>query len=421
MYQLSDSELITGNGRVIGRYREFLALPGTARLLVSSLAGRLPLGMSSLAILLLVRLQTGSFAIAGLAVGAFTLSSAATTPAQGRLVDRIGGPPVLIGFAIAQVIAMGGVVLAAELKAASAILVVLSAVAGAMTPPLSACMRSLWPRVAPTGSMLEAAYQLDATSQEVIWTSGPLLVAAVVAAGSPAAAVLLSGAITLGGTMWFASAPATRQWRGTGGVDRQPSAIANPALRILLATTLTMGLGIGAVEVAIPAVGVHAGSHADAGILLGLWSIGSLVGGLTYGAKLWRAGVTERYPVLLGVVALTTVPLIFAGSLAPAFPLSLLAGVGFAPTLACQYALIGAVAARRSATEAFAWTSTALVAGIAAGNAAAGPLVQAGGINRAFALGCLAFALAASIAGLSRRRLAVAIAHHESITAGVAA
>jgi predicted MFS family arabinose efflux permease len=377
--------------------------------------------MSSLAILLLVRLQTGSFAIAGLAVGAFTLSSAATTPAQGRLVDRIGGPPVLIAFAIAQVIAMGGVVVAAELRAASAILVVLAATAGAMTPPLSACMRSLWPRVAPTGSMLEAAYQLDATSQEVIWTSGPLLVAAVVAAGSPASAVLLSAAITLGGTVWFASAPVTKQWRGAGGAVGRPSAIANPGLRIMLATTLTMGLGIGTVEVAIPAFAAHAGSHADAGILLGLWSIGSLAGGLAYGARLWRTGMTVRYPALLVVVALTTMPLIFARSLGPAFPLSLLAGVGFAPTLGCQYALIGAVAARRTATEAFAWTSTALVAGLAAGNAAAGPLVEAGGISRTFALGCLAFALASLIAGLSRRRLAVAIAHRESVAAGVTA
>jgi MFS family permease len=420
MYQLTGSEVVHANGGVLGRYREFLALPGTARLLVSSLAGRLPLGMSSLAILLLVRDQAGSFAIAGLAVGAFTLSSAATTPAQGRLVDRIGGPPVLVGFAIAQVVAMGGVVVAAGLGAAPAVLVVLASLAGAMTPPLSACMRSLWPRVAPSGAMLEAAYQLDATSQEIIWTSGPLLVAVVVAAGSPAAAVLLSAAITLGGTIWFAGAPATRQWRGAGRSVRRESAIANPGLRIMLATTLTLGLGIGSVEVAIPAVAVHAGSHADAGILLGLWSIGSLVGGITYGARLWRAGMTVRYPALLVMVALTTVPLIFAGSLVPAFPLSLLAGVGFAPTLACQYALIGAVAARRTATEAFAWTSTALVAGLAAGNAVSGPLVQAGGISRAFVFGCLAFAGASLIAILSRRRLALAIAARED-TPGPAA
>src|SRR5579864_1185979 len=196
------------------RYRDFLALPGATRLLTSSLAGRLPLGMSSLAVLLLVHLKTGSFATAGLAVGAFTLSSAATTPLQGRLVDRVGGPPVLAAFALAQAAGMIALVVAAQLRAASALLIVLSGVAGSMTPPLSASVRALWPRVARSTATLAAAYQLDATSQEVIWTCGPLLVAAAVAAGSPAAAVLLSGAITVVGTLLFVSAPATREWRG---------------------------------------------------------------------------------------------------------------------------------------------------------------------------------------------------------------
>jgi MFS family permease len=88
MYRMSE--------RLSARYREFLSLPGTSRLLVSSLAARLPLGMTSVAILLLVRLQTGSFATAGIAVGAFTLANAATSPAQGILVDRLGGRPVLM-------------------------------------------------------------------------------------------------------------------------------------------------------------------------------------------------------------------------------------------------------------------------------------------------------------------------------------
>jgi hypothetical protein len=309
---------------------------------------------------------------------------------------------------------MAGVVLAAELRAPSGILVVVAGIAGAMTPPLSACMRALWPRVAPTGDALEAAYQLDATSQEVIWTSGPLLVAAAIALGSPAAAVLLCAAITVAGTFWFTTAPATSQLRGVGRAVNRPSAISTSGLRIMLVTTLLMGLGLGAVEVALPAVAVRSGSHAGAGILLGLWSIGSLLGGLTYGSRSWKPAMTSRYPALMFMIALTTVPLSFASGLAAAIPLSLVAGVGLAPTMACQYALIGAVSARRTATEAFAWTSTALVTGLAAGNAAAGPVVQAGGMSLAFVLGCLAFALAATVALLSRRRMDVAIAHTES-------
>lgn len=182
----------------------------------------------------------------------------------------------------------------------------------------------------------------------------------------------------------------------------------------MLVTTLLMGLGLGAVEVALPAVAVHAGSHAAAGILLGLWSIGSLLGGLTYGSRHWSSAMTVRYPAVMCLIALTTLPLSLVSGLAATLPLSLLAGVGLAPTMACQYALIGAVSGRGTATEAFAWASTALVGGLAAGNAAAGPLVQAGGISLTFVLGCFAFALATMVAALSRRRMDAAIAHQQS-------
>lgn len=402
------------------RYREFLALPGARRLLVGSLAGRLPLGMSSLAVLLLIHVTTGSFATAGVAVGAYTLSSAITTPIQGRLIDRIGGPPVLIAFALAQAAGMVALVVAAQLHAASPALIALSGLAGAMTPPLSASVRVMWPRIARSAATLDTAYQLDATSQEIIWTSGPLLVGAVVAAGSPAAAVVLSAAITVAGTVLFATAPATRQWRGSGADGGRSSPLGDATLRIVLAATLLLGLGIGAVEVALPALAVHHGSHAAAGILLGLWSVGSMVGGLTYGGRLAKTRITSRYTALMVVVAATTAPLILAGSLAAAIPLSLLAGIGFAPLMACQYSLVGVLADRRTATEAFAWTSTALVGGIAAGNALAGAVAQGRGTAGAFALGCVAQLLAALIALVGRRRLATAVSCRRSHTLAAA-
>jgi MFS family permease len=392
------------------RYREFRALPGAVRLLVGSLAGRLPLGTSSLAVLLLVNLKTGSFAIAGVAVGAYTLSSAVTTPLQGRLVDQVGGPRVLMWFAVAQGIGMVALVVAAELGAAPGVLVVLAGVAGSMTPPLSASVRALWPRVARSTATLEIAYALDATTQELIWTCGPLLVAATVAVGSPAAAVLLSGAITVAGTALYATAPATSQWRGVGRETQRSSAIRNPALQIVLGATLLLGLGIGAVEVALPGLAVREGSHATAGILLGLWSIGSLIGGLTYGSRLVRTQITVRYVALMLLVAATTAPLIFADSLAAALPLSLVAGVGFAPLMACQYTLVGGLADQRTVTEAFAWTSAALVSGIAGGNAIGGALVQGGGIAQAFAFASLTQVMGALIALTGRHRLASAVA-----------
>jgi len=194
-----------------------------------------------------------------------------------------------------------------------------------------------------------------------------------------------------------------------GRQTERSSPIRNRALQIVLAATLLLGLCIGAIEVALPGLAVREGSRAAAGVLLGLWSIGSLIGGLVYGARVARTEVTVRYVWLTLLVAATTAPLIFAGFLAAALPLSLLAGVGLAPLMACQYTLVGELADRRAVAEAFAWTSAALVSGIAGGNAVGGVLVQGGGIAGAFALGCVTQVLGALIALIGRHQLSSAV------------
>ena len=134
-----------------------------------------------------------------------------------------------------------------------------------------------------------------------------------------------------------------------------------------------------------------------------------MIGGVAYGTRTWRTAMTVRYPALLFLVAVTIAPLILANSLAAGIPLSLLAGVGLAPLLSCEYALTGALASRQRATEAFTWLNGGLIAGLAGGNAVAGLLVQAGGTGRVFAIGSLVTALAAALAFSCRRRLAIAI------------
>src|ERR1700752_2525629 len=93
---------------MLDRYRAVLSAPGCARVFATALLGRLPQGMSSLAILLLVRGRTGSYAAAGVAVGAYALSSAACAPVQGRLVDRFGRVRVLAPPAVLHGLARGG-------------------------------------------------------------------------------------------------------------------------------------------------------------------------------------------------------------------------------------------------------------------------------------------------------------------------
>lgn len=59
-------------------------------LFVASLVGRLPIGMSGLAILLLVQSESGSFAAGGLATGCYVAGLACVAPFLGRVIDRNG-------------------------------------------------------------------------------------------------------------------------------------------------------------------------------------------------------------------------------------------------------------------------------------------------------------------------------------------
>jgi MFS family permease len=387
-------------------YRTLLGIKGVRRLLVCSVLARMPLGMCSLAILLFVRGRTGSFLTAGLAVGAFTLGSAAVAPLQGTLIDRVGQIRVLVPCAAGQ-----GMLLIALVAlghwASSALMIVLAGAAGALTPPVSTCVRVLWPEISADPAVRETAFALDAITQEIIWVLGPLLVATVVTAASSGAAVLLGAAITMLGTAGFASLSAPRRWRSDNRERRlRTSALSSRGLRMLLVSVLAMGTTIGAVEVGLPALAGHLGSRGSAGVLLALWSVGSMTGGVLYGARNWRLSIDVRHATLLAAVAVLTAPLLLAHSLALSMILSLLAGVAIAPAFSCQYTLVSSLAPKGAVAEAFTWQTAALVAGIAAGSACGGTLVDLGGAYLPFALGCAAAILGCLLAALKDRRTA---------------
>jgi predicted MFS family arabinose efflux permease len=391
-------------GCVFGSYRAFLSIPGARRLLLSAVVTRMPNGMLTLALLLLIHAQTGSFAIAGVALGAFALANAAVSPIQGALVDRLGQPRVLGACAGGQSALLVLLVVAAQARLPSALLVVLVALAGALVPPSMACARALWSQIAPDAATRDAAYALDAITIEAAWILGPLLVVAVIALASPAAAVLLCAAITVGGTAVFATSPISRRWRSSGQRRSRAGAIASPQLRRLLASIALVGFWWGALQVGLPALALHVGSREASGALLALVSLGGVVGGVFYGARSWSVSIDARYWALLLLLAILLTPLIIARSLPAAIPLCLVAGLAFTPMISCQNTLVGAAAPAGTMTEAFTWATAAMFAGIAAGSTAAGSLIDTAGVGAPFAAACAAAALAAALAALAQRR-----------------
>jgi predicted MFS family arabinose efflux permease len=285
------------------------------------------------------------------------------------------------------------------------VLIVLAALSGALLPPIAPVVRVMLREVFEDPVVRETAYSFEAVVQELIWVSGPLLVALVIAFTSAGLAVALLGAVCVTGTAVFLSSPLLRAADAAAG-SAEPvgrgSALASRELRALLGPVALTGIGLGAIEVGLPSLALHAGSRPASGLLLALWSLGSLVGGLWYGSRVWSSPLRSRYQWLLVLAVICTAPLIAARSIDAGALCSVLAGVTISPMFSCQYALVGRSVSPGTETEAFTWVSAALIGGLAAGSALGGAVVGAAGVSAPFAVSCLATLLAAILTGLSR-------------------
>jgi MFS family permease len=389
---------------MVAKYRSVLSIPGCARVFATALIGRLPQGMSSLAILLLVRAATHSYPAAGIAVGAFAFATAAGSPLQGRLVDRYGRARVLVPAALLQGVLLVALVLAAHGRASGAALVVLAAAAGSLSPAIAPSVRALLGEVTADREIRETAYALESVIQELIWITGPLIVALAVAVVSPASAVVLSAVCCIGGTILFVRSPLVRGARRRDHRREGASALANPELRVLLAPMMLMGAALGAIDVGLPSLALHAGSRPSSGLLLALWSLGSLSGGLWYGSRSWRAPLSRRYRVLTVATVISTAPLIAARTIPEGMITAALAGVTIAPTFSCLYSLVGRVVNPGVETEAFTWAASALIVGLAVGSSLGGAAIGAMGVSGPFVLSCVAAGLTTLLALRTRPR-----------------
>jgi MFS family permease len=393
----------------VKRYAEILRAPYVRALIASSLLARLPIGINALAIVLFLRDKTGSFAIAGAVAGSLAAGSGVGAPVQGRLVDRLGARRVLLPLAFAHAAALGGIVGLAELGSPTAALVACGLLAGFVVPPTSSILRSLWGELLPP-RLHQAAYALDSTMIELIFITGPLLTAAIAALVEPEGALIVSAVAVVTGNAVFTALPPTR------GIEsdrvESPSrlgALASPGVRTLVYTSLPAGIGIGIVEVGIPAFSRAEGAAAAAGVLLAVWALGSGLGGLLYGTLPRRRGVHRTHLVVAALLPLTLLPLAAAPSVPVMALLVIPAGCCIAPLLATRNELVGGVAPPGMRTEAYTWPVTAFVGGIAVGAALSGALVEGPGWRTAFVVAA-GFAAAGAVVAALRRGTMVAVA-----------
>jgi predicted MFS family arabinose efflux permease len=361
-------------------YARILRTPGVALIVLATLIGRLPIGISGLAILLYVEEVSDSFAAAGLCAGALALGSAAGAPFQGRLIDR-RGVGMLLPLAVAHAAGLVTIWLTGEAGAPVALLAAASLVTGAAIPPVSSVLRSRWQYLLPgRPELLAGAFALDSVMIEVIFVTGPLITTVVVATVGPQYALVVSAACVLLGTSLMLTGLSGRPGPERAEAGRPAfglGALASPGLRTLVLASLPVGFTFGTLEVVLPAFSEAEGSKELSGVLLAVWSAASGVSGLAWGARGGDAPLLRAHVLFAWLLPLGVAPLLLAGSPLSMGGLAILAGLPIAPLIASRNQLIERVVVPGTATEAFTWPLTALVAGVSLGAAAGGAVVEA--------------------------------------------
>lgn len=368
-------------GGSVATYRAVLGLPGLAPLYAIGFAARLPVTATGVVLTLHVAIGLDQgFAAAGLVGGAITGGIALGAPFVGRLVDRHGLRPVLVLCGLAQAVFWGFVPL---LDATALVPAALGA--GLLAPPAFAVVRQSLAASVPAEHQ-RPAFALDAMSTEVAYAVGPALGTLVVLALTGTGPWLVGAAFVLATLALGWLDPPVR------AAGTRPGERPAPALRtwlrgpmlVALCSTAAAILMLTATELSVVAMLTARDETAWFALANTVWCAASLAGGWIYGAA-------RRPPptaVLLGLLALGSLPVALGG---PWWTLTLLlvpAGAFCAPALAAAAETVGRLAPDDARGVATGLHGSALMVGATVASPLAGVLID--GVAPAAAIGAAA-------------------------------
>ncbi|MFC7813255.1 MULTISPECIES: MFS transporter [unclassified Streptomyces] len=338
------------------------------RWLAAASLARLPQTALPVALVLTAHEATGSFMGSGLLSGASAMTYAVCAPWRGRQMDRAVLPHAL-GWSLLA--ATAGLVATSVAAAAGAplwlllVFVVLAACAGS---GVGGAYRSILPHFLHP-SQLTQAYAADAVAVQVAWIGGPALAAVVAAAIGPQACVGVVAAVTAAGALLSWTLPR----REPGSATRHHASVR--ALLGLLWAPLVLnagiGINLGALDVALPALMTEHGEPATNGglVLAGLFATsavsGSVYAGLPSTNPLRKVTTRTVACVLVAAYGAVMAGAAAAPELWVSVACLLVAGLAFAPGDSAVILLVSEQAPAERLAEAFGYFSAIGYLGIA--------------------------------------------------------
>ncbi|GAB3804989.1 MFS transporter [Humibacter antri] len=366
-------------------YSDLLKTPGVGRIIAAQLTARFPSGMLSLAFLTHIERVHHTYGAAGLVLAAASIGQAVAGPLTSRLMGRVGMRPVLI---VTTAVCAATITLIALAVMPIPVTMAVALVGGLAIPPVQPAVRTIYPKLV-NSRLLTPLFSLDASAQEIIWIAGPVVITFIATQISTTIGLLVCAAVMLAGGAWFVASPELgrvripRSRRRFGAVLRRPT--------VMLATIVGFLL-VGSCAAIEAGVIAHFGDKGpEAGIVLAIWSLGSLAGGFSLGAvPIGPWALARRMLIVFVGIVLASLWITNIWWLAA---LLVLAGAGIAPALAVIFAIVSSSVKFSDTAEAYGWVGTGQLIGAALGSAVAGFL-----IDRYSAIG--AFWVAAVLAAL---------------------
>jgi hypothetical protein len=371
----------------------------TAVTAVLALVARLPIATLGIALPLLVLTQGYSPTVAGAALAIHRVAQATAAPFWGRAADRVRITALLRCATPLYGISCA---LLPHVRALTLILA-MAALSGAVSLPFSPLMRALWNRRISDSARRAAANTYESFLTEAVLLGGRAVVVIALLVAPVATVITVQ---TVLGTVGGLALTCTGHLRGDAAIARAHAHFHARFqwLRLLplyvgfFGLSASLGAFAIAVLVSFPAASQRA-SWAAAGITC--WGLGSLIGvgpftRLT--ASLPSAQASTRLMLAMAAMQAAVAMMLSNVGSRTMLALCLLAGLPIAAIVAAAYAELARLTPLNHQTEAFAWTTTCLFGGDAAGAAVAGSTSDLGGPEM-FAV-AVAFVLVAVLAQL---------------------
>ncbi|MCU1476427.1 MAG: transporter [Subtercola sp.] len=343
--------------------------------MAAQLVARFPFGMLSLAFLLHIQRVHDSYGSAGLVLAALSIGQAIAGPLTSRLMGRWGMRPVISSTMVVCALAISTIAL---VPMSIPLTMAIAFAAGLTMPPIQPAVRTIYPKMV-NSKQLTPLFSLDASAQEIIWVVGPVITTFTATQIGTVQGILLAVIFLVVGGAWFLSSPELGRVRIPRSRRRLGAVLAKPP--VLLATVVGFLLVATCASVEAGVVSAFGHGGAEAGVVLAVFAVGSLVGGLALGhVPIGPWALAQRmFVVFVGIgISALSLNVWWLGVFL------FVAGIGIAPALAVMFSIVSSSVRFSDTAEAYGWVGTGQLIGAAVGSALAGFMIDSHGPTGAF-------------------------------------